>query len=851
MQVYDLEGEWQFGALGGPMFPGRLPGCNYLDLLANGLIEDPFWGTNEGSASKIAEGDFLYTRRFTLPPSFLEQDAIELVIGQIDLFASIFLNGRQIAETGNAFRTYRFDVTRALAAGENLIELSFKSPLPYMREQAGASPAKNAGMGIAGKNSVRKPQYHFGWDWGPNLPPVGIRHCIRLEAFTAARLDDVRIEQTHGPEGVAVKVAARVTPLGDPAAPLRLDARITAPDGAVLAQEGVVAGNRAACEWLITQPQLWWCNGLGPQPLYQVEVTLLGPAGVPLDTWRQSVGLRTLCLDTAADAWGSNFRFFVNGVPIFAKGANWIPSDSFVNRTSWDDLDFYIRGAADAHMNMLRVWGGGYYESEDFYSLCDRWGILVWQDFAFACSAYPLGDPGFLENLRQEVRDTVRRLRHHPSLALWCGNNEVFLGNTLVKKNPAALAQDAFFYQSLPRWVAEEDPHTPYWPGSPCSGDPAVPSNALGHGDTHLWQVWHGMKPVEAFRKMPTRFCSEFGLEAMPPMGTVRGFTAEPVPALFGPALRAHQKSPGGTEKMRFYLLSKFRNPAAFEDFVYLSQITQAEGVRGAVEYWRRNPGRCNGALYWQYNDCWPAASWASIGYKRQYKALQYHAKEFYAMLALSCELGRGQADVYVLNDYPRDFEGLLKWTLADFQGNEISSGASAVQAGPAQGRHGLTLRYKEILKGRPKASVLLTFTLCDGEGRTRFTRDTLLVPDKQAKLPKPVLETRLSVEGAVASLTLRSDTLARYVYVHVDGLEAPLSDNFFTLGAKGAKTVTFPVPAEADPEALLGRVRVKTLADVRYKGSFLREWWYRLRARAQKNNLLFWAAFKFAGSRM
>ncbi|MCG8480879.1 MAG: glycoside hydrolase family 2 protein, partial [Spirochaetales bacterium] len=366
------------------------------------------------------------------------------------------------------------------------------------------------------------------------------------------------------------------------------------------------------------------------------------------------IGLRTLELDTARDEWGRNFRFVINGVPIFAKGANWIPSDSFIGRTTPEDLRYLLHSARETNMNMVRVWGGGYYGSDDFYDLCDELGLLVWQDFAFACSPYPLYDPQFRESVRCEVVDNVRRLRHHPSLALWCGSNEIDMMAMLWKRHKKIhRATREFFHDILPRWVGEEDAVTPYWPGSPSSGINRPKPNALHEGDTHLWQVWHGLMPIELFGKMPTRFCSEFGMESLPSRNAIAQFSADEDLSLFDPVMLAHQKSAGGNQKMLFYLLAKYRKPTSLDDFIYLSQIVQSETIREATEGWKRRIGRCNGALYWQLNDCWPVASWAGIDYSKTWKAVFYRSASVYRMISANLTREGGRVAIYLVNEYP------------------------------------------------------------------------------------------------------------------------------------------------------------------------------------------------------
>ena len=396
----------------------------------------------------------------------------------------------------------------------------------------------------------------------------------------------------------------------------------------------------------IAKPELWWPNGYGKQPLYEVEVILHRDGAsdsAPLDRRTYQVGLRTIELRQQEDEWGRSFVFVVNGVPVFAKGSNWIPADSFPTRITDDLLEELIRSAADTHQNMLRVWGGGFYEEERFYDLCDRYGILVWQEFIFSCSIYPLDDPEFLDNVHVEAVENVRRLRHRASLALWCGNNEmewgwVDWGWDVPELQDLKAAYDQFFHHTLPEWCVTEDPDHSYWPSSPSSDTPFEDPNGQRQGDAHYWDVWHGRKPFTAYRGQYPRFMSEFGFQALPPLATIRTYADEADWNMTSYIMEQHQKNASGNGLMVGQMLDTFRLPKDFESLVYLSLVLQAEGIRYGVEHWRRHMDRVAGTLYWQLNDCWPVASWSSLDYFGRWKALHYAARRFYAPVMLSIE---------------------------------------------------------------------------------------------------------------------------------------------------------------------------------------------------------------------
>jgi beta-mannosidase len=852
MLKYDLAGEWRLQDLNnGHDIMGRLPGCNYLDFMNNGLLENPFWTENEVAAAKIAENDFLYSRQFPVDTKLVSCDRVDLVLSGVDTIAEIHLNSGKIAETRSAHRSWRFDITKYLIHGENLIEILLKSPNDYMKRECPSNPfEEKLSMPSTNVSKLRKPHYHFGWDWGPVLPPAGISGEIYLDGIKSTRLEQVKIQQVHTIGHVSVSAEVYIECVRYSTRQLSVKFELTEPGGRTFEAHTTMKDGCAELNVMVKNPMLWWCNGLGEQPLYQAEITLLDSDDATLDTWAKPIGLRTITLDTSADKWGNNFRFLINGIPIFVKGANWIPPDSFITRTTKEDLDFYIKSANHANMNMLRVWGGGYYESERFYDLCDKYGILVWQDFAFACNKYPLTDKNFLVDVEGEVKDNVRRLRHHASLALWCGNNELFISDSgKDKKNGYAAVLEQFFYTTLHTWLQKDDTVTPYWPGSPCSGTPANKANGLNRGDTHLWQVWHGLRRLDSFRTYPARFCSEYGVESLPSMSTIRSFTGTDRPAELGltdPTILAHQKCGGGNEKMLFYLLSKFRNPAEFSGLIYLTQIIQAETVRMAMEFWRRNTGRCNGSLYWQYNDCWPAVSWAGIDYAKQYKAVQYKSRYFNAMRIISVDMYPDSCDLHVVNDYPEEFAGNLHWKLIDFSGDVINKGEFSLKQDGIAAMKVKTLVFKDILRGTCKREVVLFAELLDSTGKAVSRCGNLLVADKNAFLKRPNFKTSITVNAGIGVLTIKTDTYARYVYVEIDGITQPLSDNFFDIPPNETVTLHFPVPSGIFQETLNKNIHITTLANIEYKGTRFGSLLRRLAIWLKPMNILMWLVLKY-----
>ena len=818
----DLAGEWTMRLDTGEELAGRLPGSNYLTLMNNGM-EDPFFGTNEEWATEKGHHGCRFSRSFTLTKEDLAKEHLEFVADGIDTVCEVFINGKSAGKADNINRVWRFDIRPYALEGENRVELDIKDPYAYMlSEQKGDKHLQKSGQE---KSFIRKTPCHFGWDWGPKLAPSGVTRSVALESYDV-RIEEVFIRQEHPGGSVKLKLELRPDRMDGS---LAAEARVGAPDGeawevALERRDGVFKG-----EFEVPEPRLWWVAGLGEQPLYTVNFTLTKD-GAHADAARRRIGLRTLELDTNRDADGEQFRFVINGVKIFVRGADWIPSDSFITRFTRGDMEFYIKSVRDAGMNMLRVWGGGTYETEDFYDLCDRYGILVWQDFVFACALYPFYRDDFVSNVRAEVIDNVRRIRHRACLALWCGNNELDVFYPLSRDKELVEANKRFFYFTLKDWVSELDGVTPYWPGSPSSGhyDRYMQNFRKGKlsGDSHLWNIWHGMLPIEAYRDFPTRFCSEFGMESMPAMKTIRRMSPHKEPDLFDDVMLLHQKSAGGNSKIMYYLLQKYRRPKKFEDFVYLSQIVQSDAMRFATECWKRRIGKQNGATLWQLNDCWPVASWAIIDYYRQFKATMYHSRHYNRLLMISNDYYPDRSELYVINEYPKAFEGALRWEFRRFDGKTLSSGEEKVILGGVSSARVKALDYKNI----PARGAYLKTTLWS-EGELLDEKLYLPVPDKDAELPKAEITFSVEYKDGSAFVTLRSDVYARYVFVDSPLVWDNFSDNYFDLEPGSEKVISVPLK-DVSPEDFASSLTVKSLTDVEPYGTpeddrrYMRKMW-------------------------
>ena len=804
MKILPLTGKWQFRQVGAEEWlPANVPGSVHTDLLASGRIPDPFAADNEKRVQWVAESDWEYRTSFTCTRGLLSEEKVLLVCDGLDTLATVFLNGHELGHTDNMFRRYQWEVKPFLIEkGANDLTVTFSSPVKFAAEKQAHRPLPGVPQAIPGGPHLRKAPCQFGWDWGPQLPPIGIWKDIRLEGYSGGRLAEVHLRQDHSGGQVAVEVRVAVQRWDE--APLAALVRITAPDGEIIEKEvAITAQDEGIVKVPIPRPELWWPNGYGGQPLYQLEVSLMrseAPKVEPLDRHMYRVGLRTIELRQQEDQWGRSFVFVVNGVPIFVKGSNWIPADSFPTRITDVYLESLIRSAAETHQNMLRVWGGGFYEEERFYNLCDRYGILVWQEFIFSCSIYPLDVPAFLENIRMEVVENVRRLRHRASLALWCGNNEMEWGWVEWNwKRPEfeelKTAYDRFFHHTLPKWCQAEDPDHSYWPSSPSSDTPFENPNGQRQGDSHYWDVWHGRKPFTSYRDQYPRFMSEFGFQALPPLATIRTYADEADWNMTSYIMEMHQKNASGNSLMVGQMLDTFRLPKDFVSLVYLSMALQAEGIRYGVEHWRRHPDRVAGILYWQLNDCWPVASWSSLDYFGRWKALHYAARRFYAPLMLSIEDKPPKQGVYVSNDLLKPWEGSVRWSLGTLAGEVLASGQSPVKAAPQAATQVCTLDFSDRISDDNIRMLVFIAELYQGN---RFvTRQTAgFTPIKHLSLADPAVTVELRGERDQLIVELTSRSLALLVEVSLTGADVVFSDNYFNLPAGRTARISCSLPA-------------------------------------------------------
>jgi beta-mannosidase len=815
-----LDSGWTFRQAGKEDWHrASVPGSVHTDLLANRLIEDPFYRDNEPKLQWIGKTDWEYRTTFDVPAALLRRRNVELVFGGLDTYATVYLNERPVLEADNMFRTWRVDAKPALKAGANTLRVVFRSPineiLPRMKTLGYELPASND-QGEKTSPHTRKAPYQYGWDWGPRFVTCGVWKPARLEAWDDARIESLRLVQNQlGKDSAQLTAEVEVESSGSSDAALVVE---DPSDRRVAARQAVKLSpgrNRFALKLSIPNPQLWWPAGLGPQKLYTLRARLTS-GDKSADELSTRVGLRTLELRQQADAEGKSFTFVVNGVPVFARGANWIPADSFPERVTRERYRHLLESARDANMNMLRVWGGGYYESDEFYELCDELGLMVWQDFMFACSMYP-GDEKFLESVRAEATDNVRRLRNHPSIVIWVGNNEVETAwqHWGWKRNlPAKLWDDykKIFHGVLPEVVAKEDPTRPYWPSSP-SSNLEEDSDSQRMGDVHYWEVWHASKPFDYYERQRPRFMSEYGFQSFPLVETVNAYTLPSDHDIQSPVMLAHQKHPRGNQLIREYMLREYPEPKDFESFLYASQVLQAEGIKVGAEHLRRIMPHNMGSLFWQLDDCWPVASWSSVDYFGRWKALQYYARRFYSPVLLSPHVEDGQVKLYVVSDRTGPLRAELRVRLLDFDGRALSDTSSPVEVSPLTSKSYRSLPVASLLQGKDPSNVFIYCELLAG-GNTVSSNTLFFRPFKDLSLPAPHVSAVLARTRGLTSVLLSTDRLARGVYLSAEGLEGSFTDNFFDLLPGQRVAVGFRSSLPFTNAELRRRLRVRTLSD-------------------------------------
>jgi beta-mannosidase len=793
----DLAGEWTLRRVAtDEAVPASVPGDNYSALLRAGKIPDPYYGTQEDDVQWVAEQTWVFEREFEVDASWLEEASVYLSCDSLDTLAEVRVNDQRVGTSDNMFVRQRYEVKSALRAGQNRVSIRFQPAAAGIAERVERlqHPVPAGAVGkLESLNLLRKVQCHGGWDWGPCLPVSGIYGDIHLGATSLARIEYVTCAQSHEPGRCTVDVTVQAHGVASGRA--RLGVRLGQVETAM--DVDVRPGPQShTARVVVDQPELWWPAGQGAQPLYELTVTL------GEQTVRRRLGLRTLEVTQEA---GLTFR--INGRDVFCKGANWVPAGALPTEHTPERYRELLGGARSANMNMLRVWGGGQYESDLFYDLCDELGILIWQDFMFACSPYPWDD-WFCDSVREEVKHQVRRLRDHACIAIWCGDNEVlhsFAWNPMSRDNPELYAAGYARLNSVIAEAAREsDPERVFWPGSPSNGPGTRPRdcNDPGRGDVHYWDVWHGDRGFEAARTVAPRFCSEFGFQSFPAMEAIRRFCPEEQWSPTSPVMNHHQRSPNGNERIVETMERYFRRPESFESFVWLSQILQGLGIKSMVEYWRTLRPRCMGTLYWQLNDVWPVASWSSVEHSGRFKPLHYLARRFYKNLLVTTVPHDGQVEVWVVSDESAPTSGEVVVETFDLDGNVVATdrypvelaGAGAVKVGSLPTPSEADSRF-----------LVLTARL----GELAAYNWHFVEPYKHYDLPSATVHAE-PVDGY--GMRLQSDRPALFVTLDAEGIAGEWSDNCLVLLPGRPVEVTFTPRQPTSPERVRESLRVRHL---------------------------------------
>ena len=795
MQTCTLNGTWQLSAGHRSLesVDMQIPGTVLSGLLAAGKIKDPFYRTNEDATRALFWKDYVFTRTFDVDEELLAQQHIVLVCEGLDTLAEISINGTFLAKTDNMHRTWKFQTKKLLHPGKNEIQIVFRSVLRFIEDYPYEAHKKINYIpcgSMKGNQLLRKAHSMFGWDWGPQTIDAGIFRDIYLQGYSHARIEDIRIHQQHAKN---VSVQTSIT-LSESVPGQKLCVELSE-DGADKPLQTKLcktnADGVAAVDFVIENPKLWWPNDYGDQPLYIIRTTLLDEDGTSLESITRRIGLRTLTISQEKDEWGNEFAFCVNGVKIFTRGGNYIPDDCLYTRITEKKLDYILESCRRAHFNCVRVWGGGYYPSDAFYDLCDEKGLIVWQDLMYACNVYDVTD-AFAENCRQETYDNVRRLRHHASLGLWCGNNEIESAwdhwGDFQKETPYLRADYIrLFEEVLPKAVQEADGETFYWHSSPSSGGCFDNPDDANRGDTHYWDVWHGQKPFTDYRKYFFRFCSEFGFQSFPCAKTVNSFTLEDDRNIFSRVMESHQKNDAANGKMLYYLSENLRYPKDLTHLLYASQVLQGMAIKYGVDHWRRNRGRCMGTLYWQINDDWPAPSWSSIDYFGRWKALHYMAQKFYAPHAVSMTLEDHRCHVYFSNESFETTEYSLTLSIRDLSGNVLETYETK---GNSPAFSAIETAVVDICSWEDqKDDVFLEAVIHTKDQKVLKDVETL-VPYKYLNLKNPVISTEAEETNDAFILHISSDCFAPFVALDFDDADVIFSDNFFHLTDKTVQDI-------------------------------------------------------------
>lgn len=778
----------------------QAPASMYSVLLEKGLIKDPYYGLNELEATPLSDKGCVFEAQLTIDKALLDREHVELVFLGLDTLCSIFVNGKLLAKTKNMHRRYIFDIKKLISVGKNEIRLEFDSPVKYFKEMNDKHFLQTNGDTIPGAVHLRKALYMSGWDWGPTLPDMGIFRPVLIDAYDEDKIENIFVYQTHESGGVTLDIEVETRHNTDCDIFVQIDGK----------EIKLNKDKRGTVK--IENPKLWWVRGYGEQNLYEITAKMVKKCG-EVDEKTQKIGLRTITVSTEKDETGSEFCFVLNGIKIFAMGANYVPQDNLLSRVNPLRTEELIKIALDANFNCLRVWGGGYYPEDEFYDLCDKYGLLVWQDSMVACCNIWLSEE-MTEEFEQELIYNLKRLRHHPSLGMWCGNNEmeeaIMCWDDYGRDDPQVKADYLSLYEGIfPELVKKYAPQTFYWQASPSSGGNFDDPRSVSRGDAHFWEVWHGNKPFTEYRKHKFRFCSEYGFESYPSMKTIRTFCEPKDMNCFSRVMENHQKSKSGNAKILMYLADTYLYPISFETLVYASQLLQADAIKYGVEHFRRLRGYTMGSIYWQFNDCWPVASWSSVDSFGRYKALHYAAKKFYAPASMGLFLENGTLTVNISNETMKDLVGSVMVRFSDTSFNILKEIHKEITVSALTSKDVLTVDATH----ENKYGEYMYAELYDKDGKLIIRQTELFVSPKHFEWKKPSFKTDIQQCEGGATLEISADTFAKGVYIDFDSCDPSLSDNFFDL-VSGEKYTVY-IKSDKSAEALKSSLKILSVYDI------------------------------------
>lgn len=811
-------------------YSATVPGVVHTDLLNNKIIEDPFFRLNERGLQWIDKEDWIYETTFDLTPDILSGNNIEVIFKGLDTYADVYLNNEKIIEANNMFRQWSADIKGKVKQQGNVLKVYFHSPikidmpkwdaLPYHYE-ATNDQSENGGL-FDKKLSVfaRKAGYHYGWDWGPRLVTSGIWRPVFVHAWSEAKINNVQVLQDEV-SNKSAKIRTIVEVLSDKDNVSEIKVVDEASNKVLGIQKASLKKgvNKVSVDFTLNKPKLWWSNGLGDPHLYRFR-TEVSIGNTVVDKQIDKIGIRSIKVVRDKDQYGQSFYFVLNGVPVFAKGANYIPCDNFLPRVTKEIYRRTIHDAVNANMNMLRVWGGGIYEDNYFYDLCDEYGILVWQDFMFACSIYP-AEGALLENIRQEAIDNVRRLRNHPSIAIWCGNNECqdawfnWGWKDRHEKENQAYADKIWeqfqnqYYKVLPQVVEEYGSGIAYTPSSPFA-DYGKGSNDY-EGDRHYWDVWHGKKPITDYNKERSRFFSEYGFQSFPEFESVKIYAPEEKDwNITSEVMMSHQR--GGdhaNQLIETYLLNEYHKPKDFKAFLYVGQILQGDAIKTAIEAHRRDKGYCMGSLFWQHNDCWPVASWASRDYYGRWKAQHYFTRQTYKDILVSPIEEDGKLNVYIVSDRLKEVKGVLMIKVYTLDGKLVSELDRKVTVKPNSSNRIFSETIKSIIENTERNSIVIS---AEFNADKLYKNNYFLTRQKDINYPKVNIKTSIEPIADGYKVYLMSDKFARGVFMSIDGIDNFFSDNYFDI--LPGQTVEVHVTTKASESDFKKQLQIKSMSD-------------------------------------